>query len=95
MKLWGFSGPFTVVHVQNLRDAVTGEALLGRHEWSPRTLTLTTGMHPVSERNVLWHEWIHAMLADAGVELEKAAAEAVCNALAAALTGARVKLPTV
>jgi hypothetical protein len=39
---------------------------LGLCDYKNQTITLQPGMHPVSERLVIWHELIHAMMFQLG-----------------------------
>lgn len=91
MKIWGLAGPITVEITNRLRR----KNLLGQWCSEKRRIRLLRGCVPSVERSTLWHEWVHAVMHDASVTLEKPVDERVCEVLATALTGAGVKPPLV
>lgn len=80
-----FLGAIVVQYVDNLIAPDTKEPLMGMWDESTRTIKLHSGMHPQAELQVFWHEWIHAMLSDAGVRIPGEQEETVCDALGTAL----------
>ena len=76
-------GPIPIRTVKKLRDK--SGALMGKYFPNTRTIHLRKGMVPHATRQVLWHEWIHSVLFDAGVQLDRRDAEHVCDALGTAL----------
>ncbi len=92
MRLWGVAGPYRVSTVAKIDDG-SGRDLIGHHCWQSRNLRVLAGIHGIARKSVIWHEWIHGVLADGGVDLAPADAERVCDVLAAALTGSGTKLP--
>jgi len=54
--------------------------------WGERSIVIDSGLGRTAAWLTLYHEWVHAVLADAGVtELTKKMEEDCCNAIAAAL----------
>jgi hypothetical protein len=63
-----------------------GTKLMGYYRSKDRVIQLRPAMHPKAMQQTLWHEWIHAILIDAGAQpADKDQAEAVCDALGTAL----------
>lgn len=77
-------GSVPVVVVKDLKAGK--QSLMGQYKLAERTIYINEGMHATATRQTLWHEWIHCILLDSGVQLKTKQAEAVCDSLATALT---------
>jgi hypothetical protein len=83
-------GEFRVEVVPRLLSP-EGESCAGLCDWSARTIRIDAALDRTSAWLTLKHEWVHAVLADAGVMLPKGDSyendleERVCNTLALAL----------
>lgn len=94
----GILGPITVVRGEYLTDD-DGKPAAGLWEAHIRRITVeeAESMPPARAFWVLWHEMTHAILDDLSVDLPSEKEEAVCNAIATALTlhysGHSVSLP--
>lgn len=76
-------GPIPVTVVKKLRDR--SGRLLGKYHPQERLIELEAKMsQPVAEQ-VLWHEWLHSVLFDAGVQLTREQTESVCDSVGTAL----------
>lgn len=85
------AGPYTVVRAPLPDEDGTGT--YGRCEWLTRTITVDPALEPTAAWLTLWHEWVHAVIADAGIKgLSAAKEEALCDALAVAQL-ARMQAP--
>lgn len=74
-------GPVPCALVQDLRDK-KDNACFGIWRADVRDVRLEREAHRVRQWQTYWHEWMHIVLTDAGVELSEAQAEVVCDAVA-------------
>ena len=74
------------VRVRQVKKVDTEDSL-GEYDSVKRLITLKKGLDHVQKHRTLWHEWVHVVLHDAGVDslLKDKQEEAVCNAIATAL----------
>jgi Zn-dependent peptidase ImmA (M78 family) len=84
-SVWSALGPVAVVVVKDLK-ADDGKPLLGQWDPATRVIQIREGMNPVTALQVCAHEWIHAVLGDAGVHLLDEQEESVADALSTAIT---------
>lgn len=82
----GHIGPVAVRVVADLKSS-KDEECYGKYDFDTRTIQIWEKMHPDAQRQVLWHEWIHSVIFDAGLHtlLSKEQHEAVCDSIATAL----------
>lgn len=78
-------GPVKVEIVEGLKNK-KDEELLGQWRCEQRDIRLTKGLSPIVAWQTFWHEWVHSVFFDAGVQLSEKKAEAVCDAIALART---------
>jgi hypothetical protein len=57
----------------------------GLFRWSERVIVIDSGLGRTAAWLTLYHEWVHAVLADAGVQVPHKLEEDICNSLGAAL----------
>lgn len=76
-------GPVPTERVKDLRDKENGSCM-GLFRAIERNVLIEDGMGPVPAWQTYWHEWAHIVLWDAGIGLEHAVEERVCDALATA-----------
>ena len=81
----GGLGPITVRTTEDVK--LKDEDAYGRYDFHTRTILILKEMHADAQRQVLWHEWIHSVIFDAGLHnmLSKEQHEAVCDSIATAL----------
>ena len=85
-SVWSALGPIPVVLVKELKDE-KGEPLLGCWEVGSRVISVREGMDPTAMLATIAHEWVHAMLSDAGVKLPHDTEETIADALGTAIAG--------
>ena len=61
----------------------------GLFKWGERVIVIDAGLGRTAAWLTLYHEWVHAVLADAGVQVPHKIEEDTANALAAALVYGR------
>jgi hypothetical protein len=88
-KVPGLLGEIEVCH----RPKKKLRKKMGVYSMTKRRITLREGMHTDAEAVTLWHEWIHSVLTDAGVQLEESQAESVADSIAGGLHRAGLVLP--
>jgi hypothetical protein len=76
--------PADPVHVVR-QDGLQAKGCAGLFRWSDRTIVIDAGLKLTAAHLTLEHEWVHAVLADAGVTVPNKLEEEICNALAAAI----------
>lgn len=81
-SVWSQLGPIPVRLVADLKSD-EGDIVLGL--WKPlvREIHIRDGMHPHTALVTCAHEWVHALLWDAGVNLPGEQEETVCDVVAA------------
>ena len=99
-RIDGLAGPLKVSQRRGALKAPDGEDCWGLYLPPKRTIALAGGMPPALRWHMLFHEWAHAWLIDAGLpnllhgasdeELERNV-EVVCDTLATAMTRAMAK----
>jgi len=97
MKIWGIAGPYHLRFPETIEgeDEDKGRDLIGYHRWAQREITVRADLRGPARTSVIWHEWVHAVMADGGLAISKKNAERVCDLLAAALTGSGTPPPIV
>lgn len=78
-------GPVPVEIVQGLRTHDDRQAL-GIWRQNERDVRVEADAARIVQWQTYWHEWMHIVLTDAGVELTEDAAERVCDAVGNART---------
>jgi len=80
-------GRVKIVRATKEALASDGTPAYGDWEWHTRTIRLWDGLKGWPLRQVLWHEWTHVVLQDAGLadEFPHVILEAVCDAIANAM----------
>lgn len=81
-------GPIRVVRVENLKSS-EGEECHGVFHWDKRLIQIAANLDGAASWQVLFHEYIHAGLADGGMDatLPYAVCESVCDILGSHFTG--------
>jgi hypothetical protein len=80
-------GDVPVRLVKKLKDK-KGTPLMGHWKMKDREICLCDGINSAAMRQALWHEWLHAVLIDAGAQpTDNNQAEAVCDSIGSALAG--------
>ncbi len=77
-------GPVPVVRVAGLRALENGEECMGIWRPQERDVRIEAETTAVGAWHTFWHEWAHIVFYDAGVRIEKALEEQICDALATA-----------
>lgn len=60
------------------------ERCAGTFDWNRREILLDADLGITAAWLTLWHEWVHAVIRDAGVTFPESTEEAVADAIAAA-----------
>ena len=78
-------GSVSVTLVPKLQ-AKDGTKLMGFYKPKSREIEIRADMHSMATRQTLWHEWIHCILMDAGVQpKDNEVTEAICDTMGMAL----------
>jgi Zn-dependent peptidase ImmA (M78 family) len=81
--VWSQLGPIPVQVTKDLQTE--GKPCMGIFDPATRLIQIREGMDPVAALQTCAHEWIHAVLSDAGTCLNDTDEERVCDALASAI----------
>ena len=76
-------GPIPVERVTGLRDS-HDKACLGICRFTERDVRIESAVARTAAWHTFWHEWTHMTLWDAGLELDEATTERLCDAFALA-----------
>lgn len=90
----GLGGPITVAEEENPVDE-DGQKLLGSWDANTRRLVVRAGLNPNVAAATFFHEVVHSLLWDSGVQhfFSKKKLEAICDAVGTGLARAGVSTP--